>query len=196
MANTDHFLRRADKEWADVQEVDWENKTNFVRMDELCKYMFVVHTEGRSWSGEYKQNRKWMTLADVYPGRLKYLLNCHSVPIVHDLDWTTPFYHILKADGGDQNYVRVKRDFSDLESKIEWYMKNPGQAQHVADNAIATFRDRYTSPAAEACYWRRLLRGWSEVAFVPEPFENVVVNFSSETGSERRLRGVTFEEVV
>ena len=42
------------KEWADVMEVDWGDKTNVMHMDDLCRYMFVVHTEGRSWSGKCK----------------------------------------------------------------------------------------------------------------------------------------------
>lgn len=166
-----------DKEWADVLEVDWKNKTNIMRMDDLCRYMFVVHTEGRSWSG-----------------RLKFLFNCNSLPIIHDLDWTAEYYHLLIPDGQDQNYIAVKRDFSDLEEKVSHFLEHPQQAQRVADNAIATFRTRYTSPAAEACYWRRLIYGWSEVAFDPEPYTTVSVNTSGKSVEEEQLRGITYEE--
>ena len=59
------------KDWADVMEVNWENKTNVMRMDDLCRYMFVVHTEGRSWSGELK-------LTVVEP--IFHSARCTSVP--------------------------------------------------------------------------------------------------------------------
>ena len=167
----------AGKDWADVQEVDWKNKTNVMRMDDLCRYMFLVHTEGRSWSG-----------------RLKFLLNCDSVPIVHDLDWTAEFYHLLIPDGPDQNYIPVDKDFSNLEERVKYFLEHPNQAQRIADNAVATFRSRYTSPAAEACYWRRMIRGWNEVAFKPNAFEKATVEIAGETVEEDKLRGITYEE--
>ena len=166
-----------DREWADVKETDLKNGTNIMAMDDLCRYMFVVHTEGRSWSG-----------------RLKFLLNCDSLPIVHDLDWTTEYYHLFVPDGPDQNYIPVHRDFSDLEEKVAYFLAHPVQAQRVVDNAVNTFRSRYTSPAAEACYWRRLIQGWSEVAFKPEPYKTVAVNTTGRTTEERHLRGITYEE--
>lgn len=61
------------------------------------------------------------------------------------------------ADGPNQNYVAIRRDFFDLEWQVQRYLNDPAAAQLIADNAVATFRDRYTSPAAEACYWRRLI---------------------------------------
>ncbi|KAK5125421.1 hypothetical protein LTR85_000530 [Meristemomyces frigidus] len=165
--------------WADVEEVDWENKSTIMRVEDMCRYMFVAHTEGRSWSG-----------------RLKYLLNCDSLPIIHSLDWTAHFYHLLTPSGADQNYIPVERDFSDLAEKVEWYMAHPRESQRVVDNAVATFRTRYTTPAAEACYWRRLLNGWSEVAFVPDPYETTTAIMNGTTVEQRRLRGIAFEEFV
>lgn len=173
-----HLLDVAkDKEWADVKEISWKNGTDVMRMDELCRYMFVGHTEGRSWSG-----------------RLKFLLNCNSLPIIHDLEWTAEFYHLLIPEGPDQNYVPVNREFSDLEEKIQYFMDHPREAQRIADNAVATFRDRYLSLAAEACYWRRMIYGWSQVAFKPEPFEDDAVMVSGEEYQENKLRGITYEE--
>lgn len=162
----------ADKKWADVREVIWQNHTNFMEEEDMCDYLFLVHTEGRSWSG-----------------RLKYLLNCDSVPIVHDLDWAGHYYHLL--DPG-VNYVQVKRDFTDLEEKIKYYMSHTEEAQTIATNSMATFRQRYTSPAAQACYWRKLLRSWNTVAVTPEVYENVTVE--GQAGQMTRLRGITFEE--
>lgn len=180
---TNEFVRGAllkvtqGKSWADVAEVDWDNNTNILDMEEMCRSMFVVHTEGRSWSG-----------------RLKYLLNCNSVPIIHELDWTAHYYHLLVPNGPDQNYIPVKRDFSDLAKKVEWFLDHPTDLQRIADNSVRTFRERYTTPAAEACYWRRLLQSWSTVAWTPDLYENVTVDRDIQNIRERRMRGITFEE--
>ncbi|KAK5675433.1 hypothetical protein LTS10_011875 [Elasticomyces elasticus] len=160
------------KTWADVEETVWENRTNFMELDELCKYAFVLHTEGRSWSG-----------------RLKYLMNCDSVPVVHDLDWTTHWYHLLVPKGKQQNYIPVKRDWSDLDKKVKHHLIDTPAAQRVAERAVGTFRDRYLTAAAEACYWRRLVKGYSEVAVTPEIYDLSVAR-------EERLRGISFEEFV
>ncbi|KAF2486557.1 glycosyl transferase family 90-domain-containing protein [Neohortaea acidophila] len=168
----------ADKPWANVAEASRKNQpSNLIPTDEMCRWEFLAHTEGRSWSG-----------------RLLFLLNCNSIPVVHDLKWTTIFYHLLKPSGPEQNYMPVRRDWSDLEEKITHFLANPDEAQRIADNAVAQFRSRYTSPAAEACYWRNLIRGWSEVAFDPEVYETVTVEYGGKTVEKQQLRGVAFEE--
>ncbi|KAK9789170.1 hypothetical protein SCARD494_09369 [Seiridium cardinale] len=161
----------ANKPWADVMEIDWTNQENMIRTEDICDYMFLLHTEGQSWSG-----------------RLKYLLNCNSLVLVHDLEWRTHFYHLLVSSGPDQNYIPLKRDFSNLEEKVSWLLDNPNYAQQVADNAVVTFRKRYTTPAAAACYWRQLLRSWNTVAFTPDPYEK-----ENELG-QRGLRGIAWED--
>ena len=54
------------QEWSDIRALDWKNETDvkesLISMDDHCNYMFTVQTEG-----------------NTYSGRLKYLLNCHSV---------------------------------------------------------------------------------------------------------------------
>lgn len=170
--------KAAGKDWADVKETEWVNKTDFMNMEDQCRYAFVIHTEGRSWSG-----------------RLKSLLDCNSVTIVHDLDWQAYLYHLLIPEGPHQNYVPVKRDFSDLEKKVKHLMRNSDEAQRIADNAVATFRDRYLTMAAQTCYWRRMVQRWSEVAETPEIHETVEVEVSGEMKQERRLRGAPYEQV-
>lgn len=45
-------LRRAlieaarDKPWGDVMQVDWQGKSNIIKMEDHCKYMFIAHVEG------------------------------------------------------------------------------------------------------------------------------------------------------
>ena len=65
----------------------------------------------------------------------------------------------------------MKRDYSDLPKKMSYYTKpsNIAKAQQIADKSRETFRERYLTPAAEACYWRALIRGWASVmGFTPE----------------------------
>lgn len=160
------------KEWADVKIVDWGGKDdpNGLRIDELCKYAFTVYTEGITYSG-----------------RLKYLLACDSVPIVHKLDWTTYYSHLLKPEGPDQNCIGVERDWTDLEGKVTYYLDNPEDAQKVAENSLNTFRRRYLTRAAESCYIRKLIKGYSTVSYTPE------TERKSEKGDMTLRRGFSFE---
>ncbi|KAM0720505.1 hypothetical protein Q7P37_004641 [Cladosporium fusiforme] len=167
------------KDWADVVEFDWMTRANYIPMEEFCRYAFLVHTEGRSWSG-----------------RLKYLLNCDSVTMIHEREWTAHYYSLLVPDGPKQNFVPLKRNFSDLKSKVKHYLNDQNAAQKIADNAVATFRDRYLTLSAEACYWRKLIEGWNEVADTPEVYENVQKNISGKMESRKMLRGIAFEELV
>lgn len=161
----------AHKAWADVKKVDWSDDTNILALDELCRYAYLVNTEGRSWSS-----------------RLLHLYNCDSVPVSHDLAWMAHYYHLLEPN---VNYIPVNRNFSDLGEKLEYYIDHPDVAQVIADNAKAKFRERYTTPAATACYWRRLLRAWSNIAFQPQGYEWVE---HDKAHREKRIRGITFEE--
>ncbi|KAF2496091.1 hypothetical protein BU16DRAFT_459825 [Lophium mytilinum] len=140
--------------WADVDFFDWsqgrDGPNNWISISQLCKYLFPVHTEGRTYSG-----------------RLKYILNCHSVAVVHKLQWEENFHHLLVADGPDQNYIQVERDFSDLKQKMEHYLAHPAETRRIADNSVKVFRDRYLTPAAQACYWRKLFAAYREVSFEP-----------------------------
>ena len=64
-------------------------------------------------------------------------------------------------------------------------MKSLGMAERIAKKGVEVFRDRYLTLAAEACYWRALVRGYGRVSFEPDLYE--------EHGMT--LRGVPFETV-
>ena len=113
--------------------------------------------------------------------------NCNSVIVAHEFEWIQHHQHLLVPDGESQNYVLVRRDFSDLPEKIEYLTAHPEEAERIAGNSAHTFRDRYITPAAEACYWRRLVRGWGQVAWKPEFYRD------NGAGKERNWRGVPFE---
>ncbi|EKG17488.1 Lipopolysaccharide-modifying protein [Macrophomina phaseolina MS6] len=160
------------KDWADVQHLVKETR---MLMTEFCNYKFPIHTEGNTWSG-----------------RLRYLHNCNSATVVHQpLEYQAHYYDLLVADGPEQNYISVANDWSDLEEKIEYYRANPDEAARIAKNSVDTFRDRYLTPAAEACYWRRMIRNWAEVqAFAPSAYEEV----KGKDGKTRMVqRGLDWE---
>ncbi|KAK0637551.1 Protein O-glucosyltransferase 1 [Lasiodiplodia hormozganensis] len=142
------------KDWADIEEIVWGGEgepKNLIPMSKHCKYMFPVHTEGHTYSG-----------------RLKYLLNCHSLTVIHKLHWLENFHNVLVSSGPEQNFIQVERDFSDMHWKMEYYLQHQDEAKRIADNNIRDFRDRYLTPAAQACYWRKLFWAWREVSFEPD----------------------------
>lgn len=164
------------KEWADVEEIKWKNRTEVspgsvasaVSMVDHCDYQYLMHTEGRSYSG-----------------RGKYLLNCGSVVVMHKSEWIEPHQDLYIKSGPEQNIVEVERNFSDLEEKMQRLLKEPQLAHQIATNSQKTFRDRYLTPVAQACYWRKLFRSWADVSFKPAPFETV--------NGKAKIRGVPFE---
>ena len=87
------------------------------------------------------------------------------------MQWIQHHHYLLVSNGTQQNYVEVERDFTDLSERMNDLLERPEEAKRIADNNVKTFRERYLTPAAEACYWRALIRGWAQVSFIPEPYE-------------------------
>nr|BAV69316.1 putative glycosyltransferase [Penicillium brasilianum] len=162
------------RSWASVRVIDWDDENdirfNLLPIEDHCRYMFLAHTEGRSFSG-----------------RGKYLLNCRSVVISHPLIWREAHHAALVSSGPEANYVEVEQDFADLPRKVDFLIDNPQVAERIAENAVRTFRDRYLTPAAESCYWRHLVRQYASVL----DFEPVLF----ATGRDGKLtpRGTPFE---
>lgn len=168
----DFLHATADRLWADVKVVEWRNKESMAHdlmsMPEHCQYKYLAHTEGNSYSG-----------------RLKYLQSCESVVVAHKMDWIQHHHPLLQSSGRLQNFVQVDRDYHDLESAMSWLQSHDKTARKIAANSVRTFRQRYLTPAAEVCYWRKLIHGWSRVSFEPELFEMV--------NGTRTLRGLPVE---
>ncbi|PGH13048.1 hypothetical protein AJ79_03885 [Helicocarpus griseus UAMH5409] len=165
------------KPWSSVRALDWGNeeslRQDFVPLEDHCRYMFLAHVEGRSYSG-----------------RGKYVQNCRSVFIAHQLTWREAHHSALVPAGPDANYVKVKRDFSDLEEKMNYLLANPDVAERIAENSVKTFRDRYLTPAAEACYWRELIHAYASMC----DFEPVL--YADPNGDPNSMRGIPFESFV
>ena len=95
---------------------------------------------------------------------------------------------LLISSGPSQNIVEVSSDFSNLEEKVLFLLQNLEKAESIAKNNIEKFKNRYLTPAAQACYWRRMFRSWAEVSFTPEAWEI--------RDGVRKMRGVPFESFV
>lgn len=169
----------AEEAWADVHRVaedsdDADSAAHRIPLRDHCRYQFAAHTEGTTWSG-----------------RLKYLLSCNSVVFAHPLTFTTHLYHLLRASGREQNYVATRADWMDLPDKVTQLLEDEDLARRIAGNAKRLFRDRYMTPAAQTCYFRRLFRVWAEVTPVPQPY----IMANGPNGKERKWRGgMTYEE--
>lgn len=118
---------------------------------------------------------------------MTHLLNCDNLVMVHDFKWIAHYYHLIETETDTPNCVRVERNFSDLEAKVQYYNEHTAEAQEIASRAKEIFRERYTTPAATACYWRSLLRAWGTIAFKPVIMEKM-------KGGKEKLRGVSIEE--
>jgi hypothetical protein len=158
--------------WSDVKEIHWHDdesmRDDLLSMEDHCKYKFVAHTEGNSYSG-----------------RLKYLQNCRSVLVAHTMEWIQHYQHLMLGSGPQQNYVEVRRDFSDLDETMTRLLSDTDEANRIADNNVRTFREQYLTPAAQACYWRRLIHKWASMSFEPQRWD-----------ANGHWRGVPFEDYV
>ena len=149
------------KAWADIKVLDWAKDSkgeshDLITMDQHCRYKYVAHTEGVSYSA-----------------RLQNLQNCRSVIVAHHLKWIQHHTHLMKSSGPDQNFIEVNEDFSNLDETMTSLMQKEKDAEveKIADNTVKTFREHYLTPAAETCYWRKLVRGWASVSPEPEFYE-------------------------
>jgi hypothetical protein len=171
--------------WADVEPLDWKstpgggsgsNASNALRIEEFCRYKYVVHTEGIAYSG-----------------RFQFLQMCASVVLTPPIQWMQHVTHLvrplfssdLKLGGGkgwtptekvrrawpvgykpeEANMVFVAPDWSDLGETVAWLEAHPEIAEGIARRQRDLFvGGGYFSPAAETCYWRALVRGWAKMA--------------------------------
>lgn len=176
------------KPWADVEALAWDGgkddkgertASNSLPIEDFCRYRYILHTEGVTYSG-----------------RFQFLQMCASVVITPPIGWMQHATHLVRPvfssalpglEGsweagpmtgrswsagygpGEANIVFVKPDWSDLDDVIGWLEGHPDVAEGIARRQRELFADGgYFSPAAEACYWRALIRGWSEVVRVDE----------------------------
>ncbi|WRT68767.1 uncharacterized protein IL334_005747 [Kwoniella shivajii] len=157
-----HELLRASENqpWSDVRALDWgainqdeegrkKNNGDLKSPAQHCQYAFLAHVEG--WA---------------YSGRLKYLQQCRSVIVTHEMEYIQHYHHLFVAQDGDdnQNMVEVQRPLEEhLPSVMEELLdpKNEEKVRRIADNNWKMIREGYISPAANDCYFRYALRAYA-----------------------------------
>lgn len=196
---TDLMDAAKDKPWSDVKAIEWIDgkptvtgeKGRALTITEHCNYRFVIHTEGKSVR---LQNTEYAdSLGHSYSGRTKYLLGCSSVSIIHKQDWIEPHSHLYVSSGPEQNIISVERNFTDLDHAMQQVLKDDALARRIAHNSIQVFRDRYLTPAAQTCYWRRMFYTWARISdFKPKLY----IKSQDKGRSVWKMRAVPYESFV
>lgn len=89
----------------------------------------------------------------------------------------------------EANMVFVKWDWSNLEDTVLYLRENPEISERIARNQRNLMVEGgYLSPAAEVCYWRALVRGWSEMV---RPDESWGVGEHEELGIRWEVYSLT-----
>ncbi|KAI8627166.1 glycosyl transferase family 90-domain-containing protein [Xylariaceae sp. FL1651] len=146
-----------------------------IMIEDFCRYKYVLYTDGVTYSG-----------------RLQFLQMCRSVLLTPPIAWLQYTTHLIRplfssdldlggkqswtqSEGirkawptpygpGEANAVFVAPDWSDLEDTVKWLEEHTDVAAGIATRQRDLFVEQgYLSPAAEVCYWRALIRGWSTV---------------------------------
>ncbi|KAJ0386712.1 hypothetical protein COL922a_003786 [Colletotrichum nupharicola] len=186
-----------DAEWADVQALEWTNQgedaANALNIEEFCRYKYIIHTEGVSYSGRFQFHQlcesvilsppiEWMQhtthlVKPVYSSTLLGSAEANTVEREKSQKQQQGRYPSKRAQETwpatfrpeEANMVFVNPDWSDLEATISWLGNHADVAHGIAKRQRGLFAGRgYLSPAAEVCYWRALIRGWSQVVHADE----------------------------
>ncbi|KEI42616.1 uncharacterized protein L969DRAFT_92050 [Mixia osmundae IAM 14324] len=141
---TDMALDMTDYDWAAIQAIDWKHPDNVLSPAEHCKYKYLLHVEGIAYSG-----------------RLKYLLQCRSVTVIHDLEHSN-------TSSPDQNIIMTPAPkFDHLPAVMSRLVANDAYAERIANQSFAYWR-KMLSPASTDCYCA-LWRTYADVqSFKPE----------------------------
>ncbi|KAL9078160.1 MAG: hypothetical protein Q9157_002918 [Trypethelium eluteriae] len=131
---------------------------------------------------EVSKDKSWSDCAELKWGPREGV-----VPMEEHCKWQ----FLIHTEGPRQNYVAAKNDWSDLNDIMDYYLLNQDEAERIAEESARTFRDRYLTPAAEACYIRRMIYEYAKVQnFEPQLYKNITNDDGTVT---RRMRGVSWE---
>lgn len=187
------------KEWADVENLEWESNSkganNSIKIEDFCRYKYIIYTEGITYSGRLPFHQACRSIIITPPP--SYLM--HTTHLMRPLfSSTLPFSPSANSKVGagpnprwttsytpsQANVIFVDPDWADLEQTVLWLRAHPNVAEGIAERQRELVADRgLLSAAAETCYWRSLIRGWSKVAIPDE---------SDWKGVEEGVRWETF----
>ncbi|TPX18421.1 uncharacterized protein E0L32_011662 [Thyridium curvatum] len=138
---------------------------------ELCRYSFLAHdssyntalTDGALLCDSVIVTTRptWITIYHglMYANQARYHSHDREHPAV--ADWESG------GGAGIQNVVVAADDWGDLQVKMRGLLRLPGVAGRIAANNRQTFRERYLTAAAGACYWREMIHAYGAVSFRP-----------------------------
>ncbi|GAA5922293.1 uncharacterized protein JCM15063_003249 [Sporobolomyces koalae] len=154
--------------WGAVEDLNWGNRDEVYKKlltpEEHCQYKFLAHAEGVAYSG-----------------RLKYLMQCRSVIIAHEMMYTQHFHPLINDNSSSpyQNLVTSPgHNFDELPSVMDSLLKDDERAQTIANNSYEHWR-YWLSPASIDCYWRRLFQTWAELQTFKPVLTKDMTSFNS-----------------
>ncbi len=68
---------------------------------------------------------------------------------------------------------------------MNYYLEHQDEAERIGEETRRTFRNRYMTPAAEACYIRQMIYEWAKVQ-----------NFKPQLYKDGKTRGYSWERFV
>ncbi|MCJ1232617.1 hypothetical protein MMC14_000570 [Varicellaria rhodocarpa] len=136
------FSQDIDQEWKNKErKLMWREKLSFA--PKLRRALIEV-AKNKPWSAV--RALQWKSEDSMREDFVSPVDQCNYMFIAHAEG------RFRSSNVKLQNFVEVERDFSDLDAKMEHLLAHPEEAKRVADNSVKTFRERYLTPAAEACY--------------------------------------------
>ncbi|KAF8854787.1 hypothetical protein BDZ45DRAFT_747117 [Acephala macrosclerotiorum] len=171
------------KSWADVEIMQWETNAdsakNAIRIEDFCKYKYIIYTEGVTYSGRLPFHQACASII-ITPPPTYLMHNTHlmrplfssslrlsssktSTEAHSDARWPKSY----KAS--EANVIFVDPEWKDLERTVMWLRAHPDVAEGIAKRQRRMIAEAgYLSEASEVCYWRSLIRGWSQVVEIDE----------------------------
>ncbi|KAK8108020.1 endoplasmic reticulum-resident kdel protein [Apiospora kogelbergensis] len=148
---------------------DWNSflLANNARRDmlapDVCRHKVLVHPDSQSTFN-----------------RLDSLL-CASVNVMSNPKWVHLYHGLMYSKPSQtnesqsllsefQNVLLVEKAGPGLENGTPDLVRNTEIAKVMASNTVETFRHRYLTEAATACYWRELILMYSEVSYSPKAY--------------------------
>jgi hypothetical protein len=147
----------------------WNDRAG--KLSQMCRFQFLAHDTSFHIS---IADGPLLCTSVLLTTKPKWIRVYHSLMLAN-----TNRFHLGDADhpevkgwggsngAGDQNVVLVADDWGDLQYKVEGLLRYPEAAETIARNNADTFRRKYLTSAATACYWREMVRAYSSVSFKP-----------------------------
>ncbi|KAK8862687.1 DUF821 domain-containing protein [Apiospora arundinis] len=149
-----------------TNEWDSFSLTNNPRRDlsapDVCRHRVLIHPDSQS---------TFNRLDSLLCASVNVLPSPKWVHLYHGLMYSKPLNNGSRDSGAEfQNVALVEKAGPDLEKGTPDFLRNTKIAKTIASNTVETFRHRYLTEAAAACYWRELIHTYREVSYSPKVY--------------------------